>query len=224
MKILINYGILVPFILSLFFWTRALWKENKRDIVFSVCVLLASILLYLWSPALSPVFGLPWIFLLLFAVSACIVYLTRRQSKHIPGIAVVICIVLGILFFFGEKQWRGPSNSILVIAPYRDAGTWVFNDPRVGLNAEPFVCGIPAIIDKLVADIPGADKGFRLLFSAQDFPGYTTKVIWKRRDAGGNWYYSEEYDMEGWLCPALFKYFRRAPKEIYIKAEPIQGK
>jgi hypothetical protein len=27
--------------------------------------------------------------------------------------------------------------------------------------------------------------------------------------------------MEGWLCPALFKYFEKAPKEIYIKAEPM---
>ena len=26
--------------------------------------------------------------------------------------------------------------------------------------------------------------------------------------------------MEGWLCPALFKYFDTAPKEIYVKAEP----
>jgi len=25
--------------------------------------------------------------------------------------------------------------------------------------------------------------------------------------------------MEGWLCPALFKYFEKAPKEIYVKAE-----
>jgi hypothetical protein len=26
--------------------------------------------------------------------------------------------------------------------------------------------------------------------------------------------------MEGWLCPALFKYFESAPKEIFLKAEP----
>ena len=226
MKILIDYGILVPFVLSLFFWTRALWKENKGDIIFSVFVLLASILLYLRGPALSPVFGLPWMFLLLFAVSACIVGLTRRvqrQSKRVPAIAVVICVVLSVLCFVSEKQWVTPSNSILVLEPYRYAGTWVFDDPRVGLKGEPFVSGIPELIDKIVADIPNAEKGFRLLFSAQPFPGYKTKVVWKRREVGGSWYYSEEYDMEGWLCPALFKYFKRAPREIYIKAEPIQN-
>jgi hypothetical protein len=25
--------------------------------------------------------------------------------------------------------------------------------------------------------------------------------------------------MEGWLCPALFRYFDEAPEEIYVKAE-----
>jgi hypothetical protein len=28
--------------------------------------------------------------------------------------------------------------------------------------------------------------------------------------------------MEGWLCPALFKYFPEAPKKLYAKAEPLK--
>ncbi|MGH7971928.1 MAG: DUF6717 family protein [Limisphaerales bacterium] len=36
----------------------------------------------------------------------------------------------------------------------------------------------------------------------------------------GNWYFSPEFKIEGWLCPALFKYFDQAPTEIYVKAEP----
>lgn len=120
----------------------------------------------------------------------------------------------------GRKPVESTSNTILVIAPYRHAGTWVFDDPGRGLYKEPFVAGIPELIDKLVKDIPNADKGFRLLFSAKPFPEHMTKLVWKRKEAGGNWYYSEEYKMEGWLCPALLKYFRRPPKEIYAKAEP----
>ena len=111
------------------------------------------------------------------------------------------------------------ANTILVIYPYRYHGTWVFDDPRVGLVREPFVAGIPEMIDKLVKDIPDTEKGFRLLFSPTPFPGYTMKIVWRRAEAGGNWYYSKEYDSEGWLCPALFKYFKKAPKEIYVKAE-----
>ena len=111
-------------------------------------------------------------------------------------------------------------NSIFVIFPYRADGTWVFDDTRAGLVREPFVAGIPEMIDQLVKDIPGAQSGFKLLFAPAPFPGYTTRLIWRREEYGGNWYYSEQFATEGWLCPALFKYFENAPKDIYAKAEP----
>ena len=133
---------------------------------------------------------------------------------------ILILITLAILLVgCRQEPITETSNSLLVIAPYRHAGTWVFDDARRGLSKEPFVAGIPELIDKLVADIPNADKGFRLTFSAQAFPNYDDKLVWKRKGMGGNWYYSERFKTEGWLCPALFKYFRQAPKEIYVKAE-----
>ena len=110
-------------------------------------------------------------------------------------------------------------NSISFIVPYRHEGMWVFDDASVGLDKEPFVSGADTMIDSLVTDIPDADKGFRLLFSASPFPGYTLKLEWRREEYGGNWYFSLQFNMEGWLCPALFKYFDTAPKEIYVKAE-----
>lgn len=111
-------------------------------------------------------------------------------------------------------------NAILVIAPYRYEGMWVFDDPRVGLHREPFVSGIDEMIDRLVADIPNAAKGFRLLFSATPFPGHAVKLEWRRAEYEGNWYFCPQYGMEGWLCPALFKYFDKAPPELYARAEP----
>ena len=224
MTILIDYGILIPFVMSLFFWTRGAWKKSKGDLSLGVVLLIYSTLSYLGFPSLAPVSGLPWIFLLLFAVSgvvASLIRLKKHQPTRLLLIATSMCLILSVACYVGEKKWDSISNSILVIAPYRHAGTWVFDDSRVGLQAEPFVSGIPELIDKLVADagISNAHDGFRLIFSRQPFPGYQTKVVWKRREAGGNWYYSEKYDQEGWLCPALFKYFRRAPKNIYVKAE-----
>jgi len=67
------------------------------------------------------------------------------------------------------------ANAIHVIVPYRHASTWVFDDPRVGLSQEPFVSGIPEMIDTLVGNIPNAEKGFRLLFASAPFPGYQIK-------------------------------------------------
>ena len=128
-------------------------------------------------------------------------------------------IIAFVIFGCRQEAVESTSNSLLVIAPYRHAGTWVFDDSSRGLSKEPFVAGIPELINKLVADIPNADKGFRLTFSAQEFPGYEDKLVWKRKDTSGNWYYSETFKSEGWLCPALFKYFREAPKTIYVKAE-----
>jgi hypothetical protein len=111
-------------------------------------------------------------------------------------------------------------NSIFVIAPYKWEGMWVFDDSRVGLHREPFVSGADVMMDKLVANLPDAEKGFRLVFAGTPFPGYTAKLQWRREEFGGNWYYSPQFDMEGWLCPALFKYFPTAPREIFVKAEP----
>jgi hypothetical protein len=110
-------------------------------------------------------------------------------------------------------------NSLFVIAPYKSEGMWVFDDPAVGLSREPFIAGIDMMIDKVVAGIPNADKGFRAVFSAAPFPGADFKLEWRREESGGNWYYSDQFKMEGWLCPALLKYFPRAPREIYVKVE-----
>jgi hypothetical protein len=111
-------------------------------------------------------------------------------------------------------------NSLFVIAPYKYEGTWVFDDSQVGLLREPFVAGIDTMIDRLVAEIPDAEGGFRAIFSAAPFPGHTERLDWRREESGGNWYYNERFKMEGWLCPALFKYFPAAPKTIYVQVEP----
>ncbi|WP_425213991.1 DUF6717 family protein [Tumidithrix helvetica] len=65
------------------------------------------------------------------------------------------------------------------------------------------------------------DSIYYLLFSAQPFPSYQTKFDWRREEYGGNWYYNADLDMEGWLCPALFKYFDEAPKEFYAQCKAI---
>lgn len=144
--------------------------------------------------------------------------------RHIlVALAVALAVGAAIAWHYGllsPMPSGPPANSIMIITPYRYDGTWVFDDPRVGLVREPFVAGVPVMIDVLVADIPGADKGFRLLFSARPFPGYEKKLTWVRGGSEGNYYRLEDPPMEGWLCPALFKYFANAPQEIYVKAEP----
>ena len=123
---------------------------------------------------------------------------------------------------------------MLVITPYWSSGTWVFDDPGRGLTREPFVSGVPEMIDALVQDAglsleDSRRNGFRLLFSANPFPGYQKSFARTRADYGGTWYRLDDTKaspdakvVEGWLCPALFKYFPEAPEKIYARAEPLR--
>ncbi len=115
------------------------------------------------------------------------------------------------------------SNAIMVIFPARYEDTWVFDDERVGLVREPFVSGVPEMLALLIQDLPHAENGFRLLFSPNPFPGYQAELVWLKGEYGGHWYRWQEKALEGWLCPAMFKYFVDVPQKIYCRAEPIRA-
>ena len=108
-------------------------------------------------------------------------------------------------------------NELVALYPYKYQGFWVFDDERVGLVQEPFVSGADTIIDRMTQHIPGAENGFRLLFSANEFPGSMAVFEWRREEFGGNWYHSPDLDLEGWLWPALLSYFDEPPKRLYAK-------
>lgn len=108
-------------------------------------------------------------------------------------------------------------NTISVIKPYKFEGTWVFDDANKGLTREAFVAGADTMIDLVTQNIPDAQDGFLLYFSADPFPEYQVKLNWVRPEYGGNIYFWEEFGVEGWLCASLYKYFDEAPKNLYIK-------
>jgi hypothetical protein len=154
---------------------------------------------------------------------------TKRSPKtrvgRLAATAICLCLIAGAVAWYYQlipgSQPTPRENAIMVIAPYRYQGTWVFDDASTGLVKEPFVAGVPEMIDVLVKDIPNADKGFRLLFSAKPFPGHQKVLTWLRGDSGGNYYALDDPPMEGWICPAMFKYYSTAPSKLYVKAEPI---
>ncbi|NCA14422.1 MAG: hypothetical protein EBS89_09855 [Proteobacteria bacterium] len=111
----------------------------------------------------------------------------------------------------------------MVLRPSKNQGVWAFDDPATGLQREPFVNGIPEIIETTLANngipLDKAVKGFNMYFSAEPFPGCQATLSLLHPDCGGNWYLCEETGQKGWLCPALFKYFEDAPAKIYVKCE-----
>ena len=119
---------------------------------------------------------------------------------------------------------KNPGNALMTLRPYKWGTMWVFDDAAVGLRKEPFVSGIPEILDDLLAEnkINDPDNGYYLTFSATPFPGYQRVMDWTEAETGGNWYECENAageHKEGWLCPALFKYYDNAPKKLYAKVE-----
>jgi hypothetical protein len=115
------------------------------------------------------------------------------------------------------------NNSILVLMPYWFAGTWVFDDERTGLVREAFVAGVPEIINRLLREnrITKPEGGFRLTFSAKSFPTHQVILTLDGPDpGGGNWYCSDKGE-RGWLCPALFCYFREAPKSLFARVDSL---
>ncbi len=98
---------------------------------------------------------------------------------------------------------------------------WVFDDEARGLLQEPFVGGADTLIDRAVAEFGNPEEGFVMVFSAGEFPGTTLSMTWVRAGMGGNYYYCPQLETEGWLCPALLKYFSAPPAALYVKAEPL---
>jgi len=118
------------------------------------------------------------------------------------------------------------ANAIGVLYPYRYYDGWVFDDESRGLDKEAFVGGADTIIDSVIAakELQGTETGFKLTFSATPFPDYDVCLTWVRGDEFGNWYRLNNPPVEGWLCPALFKYFDAAPARIYARFEESSRK
>lgn len=111
-------------------------------------------------------------------------------------------------------------NEINVISPYLDNGVWVFDGPDKNLVKEALIAGIPEIIEHVCQNenIENYKNGFSVVFSKNPFPGHKVVLDHVKQDeyGSGNYYQLKGTDFIGWLCPALFKYFTEAPKQIYI--------
>lgn len=106
-------------------------------------------------------------------------------------------------------------NQINVIYPYRTKHGWAFDDRDVDLQREPFVAGIPEIIDSIVGD----RRDFTALISAEPIPDYSGHLVKNKKSKTVGWYELQGTGRMGWLCPATLRYFKDYPDDIYFKIE-----
>jgi len=120
----------------------------------------------------------------------------------------------------GEENLGG--NQIFVIKPYKWNGQWVFDYPSRSLDKEPFVAGVPEMLEAATAlvGIENPENEFILLFSSGEFPDTRIRLDWVRKELDGNVYAWN--GMEGWLCPALERFYPDPPKHLYVQVKPLQ--
>jgi len=120
-------------------------------------------------------------------------------------------------------------NALYVISPYRVSGQWVFDDSSKNLEKEPLVCGADTLCSKLY----GEYGDFNAVFSDSVLPAWDfhLKKNVEKDCMSGTWYklatdlISDDNDDEGyegldvWLCPALFRYYSKAPDALFIKGD-----
>ncbi len=136
--------------------------------------------------------------------------LMQRSSRMVEG-------RIRVSEFRDMEPSPATRNELVAIHPYKVRDLWVFDDEQAGLVQEPFVAGADLIIDAMVTDIPHADQGFTLVFSAHPFPGHQLALERRKAEANGHWYFSPSLDLEGWFCPALLRYFATAPEQLYAQ-------
>jgi hypothetical protein len=99
---------------------------------------------------------------------------------------------------------------MMSIKIYRHCDTWAFTDLSRGLQDEPFVCGIPEIIDYFIKNFSdSAKETHRIIFSARNFPHSHGKLVKTEMESGGRprRHYTRIYKKRGGLRADCGHYF-----------------
>jgi len=103
---------------------------------------------------------------------------------------------------------------------YKDDGYWYVDDENGFSKADnQLVAGIPEIIEQLAGTsatrvaIEYADEPFLDSICLSLLSGDTSGSTYRGTINGT--------EMEGWLCPVFFYYFKKAPERLYVRISPI---
>lgn len=114
---------------------------------------------------------------------------------------------------------KNENNAVFVIQPYRVGKIWCFDEPALGVFKEPFVGAINDMIDDMLERVGLPDgEPFTALFSASPLPAADMELTLTKSEGKSGAYYTDGEDREGWLCPCLFRFFSKAPENIYVMA------
>lgn len=115
-------------------------------------------------------------------------------------------------------------NELFAIKPYQWNGLWVFDDPERGLLRESLIAGADTVLEAGTAHIPNRENGIVCVFASGPFPGHTIslRLVGPDDKMFGHNYWCEQFQVTAWLCPALLRYFPKAPRNLYVMFRAIQ--
>jgi hypothetical protein len=122
----------------------------------------------------------------------------------------------------GKKDW----THIIFLRWQEKQDAWCFDIPIVGIEDEPFVSGMPEIIEHHLIRAEKLDvartHGVSVLFSgAASKPaafelGNYFHLVKVKEENNGCWYRDPSTGFEGWLCPNLYQFFAAPPNTLHI--------
>lgn len=124
------------------------------------------------------------------------------------------------------------ANAVNQLKVYWTGSTWAFDDPRIGLVAEPFVAGAEMIISDAIERAHGylvlkkaKETGIVITFSKTLLPHVEDEVsitLQEQFDKFGHGMYIDNFSGRvGWLCPATLHYFKDYPEYIYANIKVV---
>ena len=129
-----------------------------------------------------------------------------------------------------QAHIRNVDSTIYLLQLYKHDGLWCFDHPDMGIEREPFVEGMDAIIDRLQdLHAPGCETPV-LIFSEQ-LPVLGPSILLMhdhtemRNGEPWNLYYAPGLELEGWLCPVMLKFYPKPPAELHarLRAEKMDA-
>ncbi len=101
---------------------------------------------------------------------------------------------------------------------YNRRGIWLFDDVEKHITEEPFVEGSSEIITEIQKRTGCSGNTISLTFSDVPFPTFQHELSWRssRDEDTWNLYRVDAFQMGGWLCPVLLRYFDTPPEKLYV--------
>lgn len=101
---------------------------------------------------------------------------------------------------------------------YNDKGFWYIDDANGFSKADnQLVAGIPEIIESFV----GTATRVVIEYADEPFPDSICLSLISGNSTGSTYRGTiNGTEMEGWLCPVFFHYFKKAPENLYVRIDP----